>query len=233
MAGSLRPSEAKSGGLLDDADVTIKQARFVRYDYGGKAEKPALALAVEMVDAENQAHIEYYSAGDLKFFIPTADGKGYDTVGEKTVLYKSCNTIQFLESLVKAGFPESKLGDDIGVIDGLKVHVSRVPQKKRTFQDGRKAKEDATILLVDKILGEVAAAPAAVDLTTKAIEAVQKALAANAGQLPAARVALEVFKVVGREPQGAEILKAVTPEFLSAAGRPWLFDQAAGLLIAQ
>ena len=43
MAGSLRPSEAKSGGLLDDADVTIKQARFVRYDYGGKAEKPALA----------------------------------------------------------------------------------------------------------------------------------------------------------------------------------------------
>ncbi len=238
MSGSLRPSDAKAGGLLDDADVLLKQARFVKYDFAGKSDKPRLCLAIDMIDEASQPHTEYYSAGDLKFFVPTADGKGYDQVADKTALYKSSNAVLFLESLVKAGFPEGRLGQDITVIEGLRIHVTRIAQKQRKFQDGRTTKDDATVLLVSKLLSEVASAGAAAvaggtDVASKAIATVKAILAANSGRVETARLGTEVFKALMQDAQRNDVLKAITPEFLGAAGRPWIYDGSAGLLIAQ
>lgn len=224
MAGSLRPSDAKTGGLLDDANVTIRQARFVRFDFGGKAEKPRLCLAVEMIDGDGRAHTEYYSAGDMKFFVPTADGKGYDSVADKTALYRSCNAVVFIESIVAAGFPESKLGNDISVIEGLKVHVSRVAQKTRKFQDGRTSKDDATVLVVDAILSMPPTSTAAADIVGKAEATILAAILANHGPLPMGRVQTDVFKALMGDPQCGAVMRILTPEFLTTPGRPWIVD---------
>jgi hypothetical protein len=231
--GSIRPSEAKEGGLLDDADVTIVQARFANYDFNGKADTK-MVLAVEMKqDGEEKSHVEYYSAGDPKFFVPLADGKGYDCVADKTALYKSCNAIAFLGSLVKAGYPESKLGSDPSVIDGLKVHVSRVAAKARKFKDGRSSKEDATILLVTKLNSAVAgggqgvSAPgvaAASPVEDKAVAAVSALLAANSGLLAVSRMGTEVFKALAGKPERNDVLKLVTPAWLASGDKPWTVD---------
>jgi len=230
MGGSLRPTNAKSGGLLDDADVTLRQARFVKYDFAGKSD-PKLCLAIEMVDGDSLAHTEYYSAGDLKFFIPTPDAKGYEPVADKTALYRSCNAVQFLESLVKSGFPESRLDEDISVIEGLRVHVARQAQPKRKFQDGRAQKEDATVLVVTKLYSEVGKAASSDGIEGKAVATVLAILASKGGSVEAARLGTEVFKALMTDPQRNEVLKAVTPEFVQAAGRPWIV--ADGIVVAQ
>ncbi len=237
MAGSLKPSEAKSGGLLDDADVVIKNARFVKYDWpkkdGTRGQlRLALALTVEPVMG-GQEHIEYLSAGDLKFFTPTADGKGYDQVADKTALYKSCNAMQFLESLVAKGFPENRLTGDISVIERTKVHVQRIAAPKRKFQDGRQQKDDATILVVTKVIEVPGGAGASADPTDAAIGAVKSVLAANAGRIESAKLATEVFKALMTNPQRNDVLRVITPDFLAKhSGSAWLFDTQAGLVIA-
>lgn len=140
MAVSLRPSTFTQGGLIDDVDAVIKRARFVSYDYDGKADKPALCLLLQLVDNEDTEHAQYYSAGDLQYFVPSEDPKNEDlngieivAVGDKTALNGGTNCALMLNSLVTAGLPEDLLDSgDMRKIEGLKAHWNRVAQPKRT-----------------------------------------------------------------------------------------------------
>lgn len=164
MAGlSLRPSTfSQGGGLIDDVDVEIVRARFVSYDYDGKADKSALCLFALLKDAEGTEHAQYYSAGDLAYFVPSEDPKNEDLngisvvqVGEKTSLNGGTNAALFLNSLVQAGFPEDKLDSgDIRELEGLVAHVNRVPQPKRSglpARQGANADRQPMVLLVTSI----------------------------------------------------------------------------------
>ncbi len=161
---SLRPSSfAEGGGLIDDVDVQITRARFVSYDYDGKADKPALCLCVGMQDKDGGEHIQYYSAGDLAYFVPSEDPKNEDLngitlakVGDKDSINRNTNFALFMNSLVQAGFPEDKLDSgDVRVLEGLGVHVGRVPQPKRSGLPTRQGQDGQTrvpmLLIVTKI----------------------------------------------------------------------------------
>lgn len=162
MSIGLRPSQfAASTGLIDDIDVIITRARFVLYDYEGKADKDALVLRVDMKDGDGGEHVQYYSAGDTVYFVPSEDpkhpdesGKELVKVGEKDAINSGCNFAIFMSSFVNAGFDEGSLDSgDISVIEGQSVHVNQVPAPKRGNLPKRPGQSDRekTILIVTRI----------------------------------------------------------------------------------
>jgi len=171
MAGiSLNPETFVEGGLLDDADVVFKEAAFELWDYQGKSpvQVPALKLTMELDGGDTFE--QYYSMGSANDWMPSEDGKSLMAVGGATGIRKSTNGSLFLTSLVNAGFPASKLGDDITVIVGTKAHMIQKAQPKRAGLEGgdkRKGADgkeyDRTLLVVESIkelpkgVGKVAA----------------------------------------------------------------------------
>jgi hypothetical protein len=156
---SLRPSDFTTGGLIDDVDIEVKEARFVMWDYAGQVRDPVPALAVTMETGGEgtpitESYTQYYSAGDARNLMPSADGKALEVVGGSGGLKSSSNAGQFLVSLVNAGFPEDRLLDgDISVMDGLEAHVHRIPQPERKglVKTPKQGDREATILVVSKI----------------------------------------------------------------------------------
>lgn len=153
--------EFVQGGLIDDADVKLLSNRFVKWDYNGSQPQPVLALHVQMQDAEGTTHDQYLSAGDLKFFVPSDDGRKAIPVGAQTKLNLNTNAVQFLISLMNAdvkGELAAKLrsGDDIGVLDGTVVHIIRKAQPKRAgiivqpVEGGEQRQR--TVLTVEKLI---------------------------------------------------------------------------------
>lgn len=169
MGISLRPSTFSAGGsLIDDVDVTITRARFCLYDFEGKADTDALCLGVTFQDGDGTDHVQYYSSGDKQYFVPSEDPKQPDNsgkelvqVGEKGSLNGGTNAALFLTSLINAGFDESQVDSgDVSVIEGVNVHVNRVPQPKRNNLPKRPGQSDRepTVLLVTRINEEKVAA---------------------------------------------------------------------------
>jgi hypothetical protein len=150
----------QGAGRLDDVDITVASARWVSWDYRGKIANAVLALQVNAVDAEGTEHEEYLSCGDLKFFVPSGDGKKAVPVGSQVKLNINTNAVAFIASLMNAdtrGEMAAKLrtSDDISVLDGLKLHVVQKAQPKRAgivAAPGVASAEGKTQLIVEKVL---------------------------------------------------------------------------------
>lgn len=161
---SLRPSDAVAGGLIDDIDAIITDAKFMMYDYNGTVDPAVPALGIELETKDGGKYEEYLSAGDAKYFVPSGDGKTLTKVGDKDHLTNSCKLMVFMGELVNAGFPEDKLGaGDISVLKGLNAHFQRKADKARAglVRTGKNADRQQTTLVVTKIHampGEKAAA---------------------------------------------------------------------------
>lgn len=195
--GAMFDEFVAGGGGIEDGDVTVVSARFGNWDYRGKS-NPVLGLNLKMTDAEGQEHDEWLSAGDLKFFVPSADGKKALPVGTATKLNASTNAAAFILSLFNADtrgefVAKMKQTDDISVLDGIKLHVSRKAAPKRSgilVQPGQENRAH-TQLTVDKVLaypGEAGAAtPAAAAPTAAAAPAAAAAGAPASGLVDTAR----------------------------------------------
>jgi hypothetical protein len=125
---------AQGGGLLNDADVVIKEASISMFDYGGK--RPDAVPAVRfLLGLEDGSEMEqYWSCGAASDWMPSEDGKKLVAIGKKTQLNSSSNAAILLASIVNAGFPEAKIeasGDDVSVFQDMEGHVMRVPAPKR------------------------------------------------------------------------------------------------------
>ena len=159
---SLKPKDAISGGLYDDFDGTIVDARFVEWDYDGSIDEPVLALCVEINNEEEEQaegknpFMQHYSAGPLTNFTPSGDGLEAVPVGSKSGLSDNCNAIMFLTSVVEAGVDEESIGSSIEFLHGIRAHFKRAPQKERKglAQDEEKGGRKRTILLVESLILE-------------------------------------------------------------------------------
>jgi hypothetical protein len=161
---SLNPDDfTEGGGLLDDADVVIKEARFEMFDYQGNVPPPGSpSLQVEMeFDNEGtpETTVENYSMGSAKDWEPSEDGCQLIAIGQATSLRMSTNGGIWLKALLDAGFPLDKLGNDVSNVDGLSCHVIRVPEPQRkgiVKSEKQKAREEKygppTLLVVSEIL---------------------------------------------------------------------------------
>jgi len=149
MGVSLKPSEAvEGGGFLDDVDVKVAESRFAMFDYGGSRQPvPAICFKLDHMDG-SEPIAQYWSVGKATDWMPSDDGKELVPIGKATQLVNSSNGMLLLASIINAGFPESKLGDDISVFDGMEIHINRIAAPVRK---GLKQKDDQTILTVTKI----------------------------------------------------------------------------------
>lgn len=192
--------EFVEGGLLDDADVVIRTARFNVWDYKGKIPPPGvLALRCEMVDHEGKVHEQQMSSGELRFFVPSSDGRKAVPVGTVQKLNKNTNAAAFIMSIMNAdtrGEMATKLRstDDISVLDGLRVHVVRRNQPKRPgivapgsdAAAAQAADDDRKQMLVDRVLAYPwEAAGAGANVQPPAAVAAPAAVQAPAAAAPA------------------------------------------------
>jgi hypothetical protein len=146
---SLRPCDAvEGGGLLDDEDIRITEARFTMFDYGGKSNAvPALQITMDRMDGTNPIQ-QYYSMGKATDWTPADDGKSLLPIGKSAQLVRTSNGMLFMESVTNSGFPEDKLLDgDPSVLDGLECHVNRIAIVREGLSSGK----DKTVLTVSKI----------------------------------------------------------------------------------
>lgn len=152
-ATSLSPETfVEGGGLVDDVDLTIQEAKFIMWDYNGKIPQATPALCLSMLAEEDEKIEQYYSMGSSKDWMPSDNGKQLLSVGQATAIRKTSNGGIFLTSLVDAGFPVEKLGDDITVLEGLQAHMIRVPAPKRGGLKQDERKYEQTILVVSEII---------------------------------------------------------------------------------
>lgn len=153
QAVSFNPADAVAGGsLIDDTEATLVSLRSCMFDYNGKAPQavPALhAVWQYLVDGHPQVAHEYYSAGDAKNLAPSGDGRQLIPVGSQGGLNDNCNAYKLMVSFINGGFPATSIGRDLGVFDGARCYVKRVPQPKV-----QGAQKDSKPLLVQKYLGQ-------------------------------------------------------------------------------
>lgn len=144
---SANPNTFVEGGFLDDVDVEILEAGTCLWDYAGTRKEDSPALRVVYGYGESQTRIEYYSAGDLKHFVPTTGqeafqssygaaegetveiGMGFDAVGDKPGLGKGTKTGHLLLSCVNSGMPPESFdsGNLYAALTGVKGHVNLMP----------------------------------------------------------------------------------------------------------
>ena len=232
-------SMGEGGGLLDDVDVTFKECRVCTWDYNGTvpAPVPAIRVAMQLSDGGETAE-QYWSAGSGKDWMPSDDGKKLVAIGKATALVRSSNAGILMESIINSGYPEDKISDDISALEGMEVHMMRVPAPKRgglaksTRADGREF--EATVLTVSKIHKlpwEKKAAkgkgkdPEAIngDVQATATAALMAVLANNPDGVTKQQIPGLVFKEVdAKDPNRNEVVKVVfTDDFLKAG--PWEF----------
>lgn len=158
-------NQAAQGGLIDDLDCLIADAAFVQWDYNGNIDHEVLALGIQFQDDNGKTYDQYYSAGELTYFVPTDDGAGIVPVADKQLLNDNTNAMKFLMSLLECGFPDDKLASgNVKEMVGTKVHVKQQAQPKRQglIRGGKNPDREPTVLLVSAILslpGEQAQAP--------------------------------------------------------------------------
>jgi len=161
---SFNPKTFVSGGLLDDVDVTLKNACFEMFDYDGKAD-PAPALGIDLVTGEEaddeKPMRQHWSCGSAESWAPSDDKMELVPIGKDSVLRKTTNLAMLFKSCTEAGMPDAIL--DTGrasIFEDLKVHVRRVDAPKRgnlptggvrRGRDGKDYEKDNKILCIEKI----------------------------------------------------------------------------------
>ena len=145
-----------SGGLADDFDGVVREARYAPFDYNGSIQDPVLSVRLKIerfgvdagADDDDRFVTQNWSAGNLEQFRPSMDGKnptpgvGMEIepgvyairVGERTALNNNTNTAQLMRSLLDAQVPREKFNPDIRFIEGLKGHWNRLPPDKKGGQ---------------------------------------------------------------------------------------------------
>ncbi|MBW2622640.1 MAG: hypothetical protein JRD68_07020 [Deltaproteobacteria bacterium] len=212
---SIRPSEMVEGGVVPiNQNLTVKEARFVLFDYinkaGEKVGNSTCAAALTLVTDEGVESIQHYSAADPARFQPSSDGKSIVPVGEATAINKSSNFYVLMNALVSAGFDESKLGADISVLDGLYAFWIGVPEPSRpglVRTEEQKARGPRIIAVPGNILsmpgekkpaGGKGAASSSVDAEKATLDFIGKAVAS--GPITRQDLAVRVFSDLANDP---------------------------------
>jgi hypothetical protein len=247
MATSFAPKDfgtaAWQGGT-----ATITDPKFVYQSFNVTQGKNAgttqkvVKLTFELMDPEGNPHKAYYEVGNAEYckIYESAD-EGADEAEEGPAfgnsdpkrpyrVYPESGFAQLIQSLVLAGFPESKLMDgDITVLDGLEVEIT--PKKL-------KEKDKYSTYLVSGIHGKAGAKktskPAAAakgngktaggdDAITAATELVLEQLADSDTVTQANLVKAAMTKFKGQDVKGAVVTLLSKGSFL-ADSDAWAYD---------
>lgn len=256
MAGA-RPSSFKAGGgFLNNVDGLLEDYEFTdEFPGANKSKKKSdfnalycvLTVAVDGADESSQTTLFVGSADDFEI---EDNGKTLVPVDESGGLRSNSDFAFFIDSLVKAGFPESNLPDDkinYESILGTRVRLVQERDEETTKRLGKKKSKDGkkeydrTRLKVSNVLGlagkgsSKAAAPAkgkAADADDDDInEIATQALVALLKKSPGKKILkkklpVQIINQVGaKHPQRTEIKDLVTSDEFLNAGEKWSYDE--------
>ena len=150
---SLNPEDfAAGGGLIDDVDVVLVSCLFDMFDYNGTVQPGVPSLRLELEAGMDENIIQFYSMGNANDWLPSDDGSQLVAVGKAANIRLTSNGGILLKSMIDAGFPAEKLTDDITILDGMEVHMIRVPAPERPGLKNKKEKKfEDTLLIVSEI----------------------------------------------------------------------------------
>lgn len=168
-AASMVPSTFVEGGLWDDLDVEISDVAWTKFNFAKEGNPAMIRLALgcefyplEGLDAGKEPYQQMFSAGDLKYFVPSADDQGGYAipVGDKQALNSNTNSSTFLISLFECATPEQHawLSEALAAgycknLVGLKLHLKRQPQKERKGLSQQEGQDRTpTVLLATNII---------------------------------------------------------------------------------
>ena len=127
------------GGLINDADVTLRNCRFMRYDYDGNSEETTVfAFDMEVEDGDDdEAHTQVYSLGGGPDAWEVADGGNrIKQATGKAKITNSSNFALLMEDFKRCGLDVAAFGGDVSKLDDTKCHVLRKDVKGRSDLDG-------------------------------------------------------------------------------------------------
>lgn len=160
LVASLLPDDMVAGGLADDFDGIVREARYAPFDYNGSIDVDVFSVQLKIerledgLEGDEKFITQNWSAGDMKNFVPSIDGttqvadqtiddgegnirtrigEGYYAlrVGARSALNNNTNAAQLMRSMIDAQFPKEKFSPDIRFIEGLKGHWNRLPPDKK------------------------------------------------------------------------------------------------------
>lgn len=230
----------EGGGLIDNVDTKWTEA-VVQKGYKDGSYPDATILKV-VFEADGEEHEEYYSAGSK--CEPSEDGTGF---AEGGALGSNTKMAKLLDSMIKAGFPKTKIQNDTSIFVGLECHMvrSKMPERKGLPRparaDGRIFEE--TALLVDTITklpwekkGKVATTKVtkteeaktsedeAFPVEAKAQETILSILGTNPKGIDKKKLASLVFHELKDDPDRNVIAQlAYREEFLQSG--PWTYEK--------
>lgn len=220
----LTPENLTAGDAIQPGVYTVVGARFVEWDYNGRTPSKSPALAMTLRSDDGDEHLQYWSAGSLDQFRPSATGNDGEAAPEGPYLCRvgvydklsgSSNVGRLIQSLGRAGFPPASYSPHAGqMFDGLRAHFDWEERPQRAPQPGQETRGPQRTLVVRSIVslpGEgiaaTAAAPAvpAVSAEDIARRLLEKALAGGKPVLKA-RVVGQVFDEVDPSQQNAVVM---------------------------
>jgi len=167
QGASLNPEDFSRGGILNDEDIEVMEARFftgedaaeITEDLAkGKDYEEGLFLGALLKvlngDLKGEELWQWWSSGKLIYFVPSKDGSravpAPGSTSEK--LSDGSNAYTLFASMVNAGYPRDKFTDDVtALMEGMLAHVIRVDQQKRSGLDSSEGGRLRTVLTVESI----------------------------------------------------------------------------------
>lgn len=159
------PDTYSGGGtFFTDGLYRVEEARFVKYDYNGKAPGKdgngitSLSMKLQPVNKDGEdagdVAVQYWSVGDD--FEPKEKGHSIVATGQYDTIWKLSDFGVFYEYLGKNGFDIDKVEDenDIAVLDGSIFEFGKIPsprtqQKVKEDDSGKKQFPQQILVVVD------------------------------------------------------------------------------------
>lgn len=152
MGISLNPDTFTQGGLLNNADIRIENARFLLYDYDGKSDKESPGIMFDAIPLDGGNPInQFIACGDAKDWAISSDGQELTPAGDSSPsgIRNNTNLALFIKELVNLSYPKHLLDNfKAGSLNGLEIHIVR---KKRP-DAGQGGSSDKEILMPTKII---------------------------------------------------------------------------------
>lgn len=254
---SARPSSFKAGGgFLNNVDGVIVNYEFTTEfpGYSGKASKkksdfnPLYCVLSAQIDGADDPAVTTLFVGSADDFEIEDDGKTLVPVDKDGGLRQNSDFSYFIDSLVKAGFPETNLPDDainFEAIIGTRVRFVQERDEETTKRLGKKKSKngkkeyDRTRLKVANVYalpdaksGSKAKSKAADadndDIATLATQSLVALLKKSPGKkLLKKKLPVGIINQIGNKHPNRNEIKdmVVSDEFLSNDDAPWSYDE--------
>ena len=162
MLSNKRENFSAGGGLLNNVDATVVNARSGIFTYPSGQQTTAAFVSFQSEDGREEEAM--YSVGNPLLIQPSANKKGFEPVDPRkdgkpaiTKLPGGSNWSHFIEELEESDFDSeaANFDEDLTVLIGTKGHIVRINQKARDIKDDdgepKKATKQGTILVFNKV----------------------------------------------------------------------------------